>query len=86
MCFLALLSWLCIGLLELYTVLDENRAGPYAALLTVYALGAAAFGTSFGFVVFRSEYYGLPSFMINSALTVCGAYLGMSTVGCMASN
>ncbi len=32
----------------------------------------------FGFVVDRSEYYGLPTFLLTVALTVCGAYLAIA--------
>lgn len=70
--------WGSVGLLTAYNVLTDKRVLPYTAALTAYSVSAAAFGMLFGFVVFRSEYYGLPVFMVNSALTVCGAYMGIA--------
>ena len=67
-----------MGLLTAYNILTDERVLPYVDLLTCYSLGSAAVGMAFGFVVFRSEYYALPTFMLNTALTVCGAYLGIA--------
>jgi ABC-type multidrug transport system fused ATPase/permease subunit len=61
-----------------YKVITNDRILPYASLLTCYILGSGTFGMLFGFVVDRSEYYGLPAFLITVALTVCGAYLGIA--------
>jgi hypothetical protein len=33
---------------------------------------------AFGYVIPRSEYYGLPALLTTCALTVCGAYLGIA--------
>ena len=67
-----------MGLLNGYNILDNVRILPYAGLMTCYILGSGTFGMLFGFVVDRSEYYGLPVFLTTVALTVCGAYLGIA--------
>lgn len=64
-----------IGVLSLFNIFNDLRVNPYAAMLTAYSVGAAAVGMLFGFVVYRSEYYALPAFMINSALAVGGCYI-----------
>lgn len=70
--------WFTIGFLTATKVLTASRVGPYAALCSVFLLGAGSFGTAFGFVIPRSEYYGLPVLVTTCALTVCGAYLGVA--------
>eukprot|EP01039_Chlorochromonas_danica_P002043 gene2043-2228_t len=70
--------WACLGILAMYGVFDSSRVSPYAALMTCYVLAVAGFGMAFGFVIPKSEYYGLPVLMTTSALTVCGAYLGIA--------
>lgn len=71
-------TWFTIAILRMYGVLDDGRVGPYGGLLTCYVLASAAFGMAFGFVIPRSEYYGLPVFLTTCALTVCGAYLAIA--------
>jgi len=56
-------------------VLTADRIAPYAALMTCYILASSTFGMAFGFVIPRSEYYGLPVFRLVTLLSVCGAYL-----------
>ena len=58
-------------------VLDNARVPAYGALFTCYSLGITAMAMCFGFIVFKSEYYALPAFVMNSALTVGGIFLGM---------
>lgn len=70
--------WFSIAFLSAVGVFDLDRISPYAALLSVYIFGSAAFGMAFGFVIPRSEYYGLPVLLTTCALTVCGAYLGIA--------
>lgn len=65
-----------LGFLRMTTLLDDSRVGPYAALMTIYVFGSCCFAMFFGFLVPRSEYYGLPIFVSTVALTVCGAYMG----------
>jgi hypothetical protein len=70
--------WFTIGLLNMYGIITDDRVAPYGALLTVYVLASSAFGMAFGFLIPRSEYYGLPVFLTTCALTVCGAYLAIA--------
>jgi ATP-binding cassette subfamily A (ABC1) protein 3 len=70
--------WFCIGLYAAFEIFDGHRISPYASLLSIFIVAAAAFGMTFGFVIPRSEYYGLPVFLLTCALTVCGAYLGIA--------
>ena len=65
-----------LAFLRMTTLLDDRRVGPYAALMTIYVFGSSCFAMFFGFLVPRSEYYGLPIFVSTIALTVCGAYMG----------
>lgn len=69
--------WICIGLLAAYGIFDMSRVLAYSRLMLCYILGSSTFGMAFGFVVPRSEYYGLPIFVLTIALTICGAYLGI---------
>lgn len=68
-----------VGLLRAFNLFDERRVGPYAALMFVYLFSSSAFAMMFGFLVPRSEYYGLPVFLLTVAFTVCGAFLGIAT-------
>lgn len=72
---LQVMNWICILLLLAGQVLTADHVGPYAALMTCYNLALIPFLLSFGFVVFRSEYYGLPAFLLSVILCVCGDYL-----------
>lgn len=67
-----------LAFLRAVTVFDDRRIGPYAALMSVYVFGSGAFAMMFGFLVPRSEYYGLPIFIFTVAFTVCGAYMGIA--------
>jgi hypothetical protein len=71
-------AWFTIGIANAYGIITDDRVGPYGAVITCYVLASAAFGMAFGFVIPRSEYYGLPIFLTTCALTVCGAYLGIA--------
>ena len=70
--------WFTIGILNMFGIINDERVGPYGALLSAYVVASAAFGMAFGFVIPRSEYYGLPVFLTTCALTVCGAYLAIA--------
>jgi ABC-type multidrug transport system fused ATPase/permease subunit len=59
-------------------IFDHARILPYASLMTCYIIGSGTFGMLFGFFVDKSDYYGLPIFLLTVALTVCGAYLGIA--------
>lgn len=63
-------------MLVLVGCIDQYRIMPYAAVLTCYSMSIAPFAFVFGFIVDRSEYYGLPIFLVNTSLAVCGAYVG----------
>eukprot|EP01039_Chlorochromonas_danica_P019326 gene19326-23381_t len=67
-----------LAFLRATTLLDDRRVGPYAALMTIYVFGSSCFAMFFGFLVPRSEYYGLPIFVVTVAFTVCGAYMGIA--------
>ena len=67
-----------IGVLRIFGIVNEDRVTPYLQLLTIYVVASASFGMAFGFVIPRSEFYGLPAFLLNTALTVCGAYLAVA--------
>ncbi len=73
-----LIRLLCVGLLTGFGIFDASRFFAYTRLLICYILGSSSFGMAFGFVVPRSEYYGLPIFVLTVALTICGAYLGIA--------
>ena len=77
--------WLpVIGLLSAIGIFNPARAPAYGALMTCYSLAMTSFSMGFGFIVFQSEYYALPIFILNTALAVAGAYLGIAynmTVG-----
>jgi hypothetical protein len=70
--------WLLILLLLAGQVFTGEHIGPYAALMTCYSLALVPFLLSFGFVVFRSQYYSLPAFILSVGLCVCGDYLADS--------
>jgi hypothetical protein len=67
--------WVCTLLLLAGRVLTTDHVAPYAALLTTYSLALMTTLMAFGFVVFRSEYYSLPAFLLIVGLCVCGDYL-----------
>jgi ABC-type multidrug transport system ATPase subunit len=67
--------WWSELLLYGFTIFDEYRILPYAALMTSYTVALATFSMAFGFIVFRSEYYGLPAFLLSTGLSVAGLYL-----------
>lgn len=67
--------WIAILLLLAGAVFTLEHISPYAALLTCYSLALIPFLLAFGFVVFRSEYYSLPAFLLSVILCVCGDYL-----------
>lgn len=67
-----------LAFLRAVTIFDARRVAPYAALMAVYIFGSGSFAMTFGFLVPRSEYYGLPIFILTVALTVCGAYMGIA--------
>lgn len=70
--------WLLTLLLLAGRIFTEEHIGPYAALMTCYSLALIPFLLSFGFVVFRSQYYSLPAFILSVGLCVCGDYLADS--------
>ena len=57
------------------TVLTQYHLGPYLLLMTMFSLALFPMLMAFGFVVFRSEYYGLPTFLLTIALCVAGDYM-----------
>jgi ATP-binding cassette subfamily A (ABC1) protein 3 len=67
--------WFSVGILTALNILTDAHAMPYVGLMTVYCIGLACFSLFGGFLVNRSEYYGLPVFLVNTALTVAGAFL-----------
>jgi hypothetical protein len=69
------MTWIAILLLVAGSVLTGEHISPYAALMTCYSLALIPFLLSFGFIVFRSEYYGLPAFLLSVSLCVAGDYL-----------
>jgi ABC-type Fe3+ transport system permease subunit len=71
----AFISIVCCLLLAPAFVLTAFSLGPYILLLVVFSAAIFAQLMAFGFVVFRSEYYGLPAFLISIALAVAGDYL-----------
>lgn len=74
-----LTMWLpVIGLLDAVGIFNPARVSAYAALMTCYSLGMSALAMAFGFVVFQSEYYALPIFVLNSALAIGGDFLGIA--------
>jgi ATP-binding cassette subfamily A (ABC1) protein 3 len=70
--------WFTIGIMNGFGIITDSRVGPYAALMSAFVVSSAAFSIAFGFVIPRSEYYGLPVFLTTCALTVCGAYLAIA--------
>ena len=66
---------LFLGLLWLGTVLTRFHILPYFILLMAYSVAFMGFLMLFGFVVFRTEYYGLPAFLVSVGLTVGGVYI-----------
>jgi hypothetical protein len=67
--------WVCIMLLLAGGVFTMEHVAPYGALLTCYSLALMAMLMAFGFVVFKSEYFSLPAFLLSVGLCVCGDYL-----------
>jgi phosphoglycerol transferase MdoB-like AlkP superfamily enzyme len=67
--------WIAILLLLAGSVLTGEHVAPYAALMTCYSLALIPFLLCFGFIVFRSEYYSLPAFLLSVGLCVSGDYL-----------
>lgn len=65
-------------ILYISNVVNGPRVLPYVSLMSAFMFAAASFGMAFGFVVPRSEYYGLPVFLLNTALSVGGAYLDIA--------
>jgi hypothetical protein len=70
-----ILIWYCVPLLAVGKVLSWYHLLPYVALMSFYAMNVMAFLMAFGFVVFKSEYYGLPAFILTVALCVGGDYV-----------
>eukprot|EP01038_Epipyxis_sp_PR26KG_P005687 gene5687-7851_t len=70
--------WFTVFLLALTGIFNAERILPYVALLTSFTVGVAPFAMLFGFIVNRSEYYGLPAFIGVTALTVGGCYLSIN--------
>lgn len=76
--------WLLILLLLAGRIFTGEHVGPYAAMMTCYSFALVPFLLVFGFIVFRSQYYSLPAFLLSVGLCVCGDYLADSeqfTVG-----
>jgi ABC-type multidrug transport system fused ATPase/permease subunit len=69
------LRWVSVVTMTAGNIISADASEPYGRMLTCYSLGAAAMGLGFGFLVTRSEYYALPTFMLNSILAVAGTYL-----------
>lgn len=67
--------WIITLLFLASQIFSQHHVGPYAALMTCYSIALITFLLSFGFVVFRSEYYSLPAFLLSVSLCVCGDYL-----------
>jgi ABC-type multidrug transport system ATPase subunit len=67
--------WWSELLLYGFRIFDGYRILPYAALLTCYTVALSTFTMAFGYVIFRSEYYGLPAFILSTGLSVAGLYL-----------
>ena len=64
-----------LGVLWAGTVLTRFHILPYFILLLTYALAFMGFLMLFGFIVFRTEYFGLPAFLLSVGLTVGGVYI-----------
>jgi ATP-binding cassette subfamily A (ABC1) protein 3 len=67
--------WWSELLLYGFGIFDSYRILPYAALITCYTVGMGTFSMAFGFAIPRSEYYGLPAFLLSTGLSVAGLYL-----------
>jgi hypothetical protein len=67
--------WITIGILGAGQIFTTSHVGPYVALMTCFSLSLIAYLLAFGFVVFRSEYFSLPSFLLSVGLCVGGDYL-----------
>jgi hypothetical protein len=72
------MTWIAILMLLAGRILTVDHIGPYAALMTCYALALVPFLLSFGFIVFRAQYYSLPAFLLSVGLCVGGDYLAQS--------
>ena len=70
--------WWTILLLIGFGILDVARIIPYSALLTCFTVGTASFSFAFGFAIPRSEYYGLPCFLVTTGLSVAGTFVANS--------
>lgn len=57
------------------TVFTQYHFGPYVGLLTCFILALMSFMLIFGFIVFKVEYYGLPTFLGCVIFSVCGDYV-----------
>ena len=66
---------LFLALLWAGTVLTRYHLFPYFILLMTYSVAFMGFLMLFGFAVFRTEYYGLPAFLVSVGLTVGGDYI-----------
>lgn len=66
---------ICVLLLTAGRVLSSYHIGPYIVLMVMYAMALMSFLMAFGFVVFKSEYYGLPAFLVMVSLCVAGDYV-----------
>ena len=75
----ATISWWTILLLYGYGIINDPRVEAYASLMTCFTMGTSAFSFAFGFVVYRSEYYGLPAFLLTTGLSVAGTFVANST-------
>ena len=61
-----------IGMALAVGILTLSRVIPYVAIMMAYSAAAISMGMCFGFVIFKAEYYGLPTFILGNALAVAG--------------
>lgn len=71
--------WASIAFLLGCNVLDARRVTPYGAICSVFIIGITCSSMFKGFLIPRSEYYGLPTFILIVILTIAGSFMMAST-------
>jgi hypothetical protein len=70
--------WLGMLLLTAMMTLTTGSVLAYIALLTCYTFPLASFSLAFSHILDRSEYYGLPIFILNTAFAIGGVFVANS--------
>jgi hypothetical protein len=72
---IAIVIGLVIGLMRGFNVFSKYHSDPYGSLMVIYILALSAAAFAFGHVIPRSEFYGLPVFLLSIGISVAGTFV-----------